>query len=288
MRRLILVAPLLIAAACAGIEGAQEGSRPRGTIGGEQRYEATAIVLENEDHGPMLCLGGVALSLPPQCGDVPVSNWDWDEVPGERNLRGTTWGDYQVTGTYDGESFTVEEAGLPEEPPPFDDGDPIDTPCDEPEGGWVADDPSRISEADRQAASRDASAEPDFAGLWIDYVGDPKPEDLDVDPTSAEVILNVAFTAELERHTADLRELWGGPLCVVQHQRTEQELQRIQDDFPGGDSTLGLHVLWSSIEVVDNVVEVGVVAIDAEGRAALDDRYGPGAIRTVPALEPID
>jgi hypothetical protein len=289
MSRLILVAPLLTAAACAGVDRPQEGPLPpEAGPDDRQRYEVTATVLEREDQGPTLCLSGIALSLPPRCGDVPITNWDWGEVPGERNLRGTTWGDYHLTGTYDGESFTLEDAGPAEEPPPFNDGgDPIDTPCDEPEGGWVADEPSRTSEADRQAASQTASAEPDFAGLWIDYVGDPKPEDLDADPTSAQVILNVAFTADLERHTADLRALWGGPLCVVRHQRTEQELQRIQADFPGGDSDFGLNVLWSSIEVVENVVEVGVVAIDAEGRAALDDRYGDGAVRPVPALRPI-
>jgi hypothetical protein len=288
MRGIVLVASLLMGTACGGIERSDDGSRSRGVTGGEKRYEATGIVLENEDHGPMLCLGMTLDSLPPQCGDVPITGWDWDGVQGERNLRGTTWGNYHLTGTYDGESFTVEEAGLAEGSPPVPDGgDPIDTPCDEPEGGWVAEDPSRTSEADRQAASRAASAEPDFAGLWIDYVEEPDPYAPE-DPGTEGMILNVAFTGDVERHTAELGGLWGGPLCMVQHARTEAELHRIQNDLEPSADKLGIQVLWSSIEVVENVVEVGVVAIDAEGRDALHDRYGPGAVRPVPVLTPIE
>jgi hypothetical protein len=287
MSRLILVASLLMAVACGGIERSDDGSRPQGVTGGKQRYEATGIVLENEDHGPMLCLAMLLESLPPQCGDVPITGWDWDGVPGERSLRGTTWGDYHMTGTYDGESFTVEEAGLAEGSPTVSDGgDPIDTPCDEPEGGWVAEDPSRTSMADRQAASSAASAEPDFAGLWIDYVEEPDPYAPE-DPGTEGMILNVAFTGDVERHRAVLGGLWGGPLCVVQHARTEAELQRIQGDLEPSADELRIQVVWSSVEVVENVVEVGVVAIDAEGRDALDDRYGPGAVRPVPVLTPI-
>ena len=76
-------------------------------------YEANTMVLEqteemaNGAHGPALCLGGAMESLPPQCGDVLISNWDWDAVEGEERLSGSTWGDFHVVGTYDGETFTV-------------------------------------------------------------------------------------------------------------------------------------------------------------------------------------
>jgi hypothetical protein len=284
----VLGAALAALVACGGV-GRTDGRPPaQAEPSTKQRYEARGLVLESEEHGPMLCLGMLLDSLPPQCGDVPLTNWDWDGVPGERRRSGTTWGEYRVVGTYDGQSFTVQEAAVPHGSAPFDDGDPIDTPCEEPAGGWVAEDPSRVSEADRQRASQAAAGKPDFAGLWIDYIGNPKPEEMETDPTSAEIILNVAFTGDLERNTADLRALWGGPLCVVQHRHTEHELRSIQHDFPGGDSDLGLDVLWSDIDIVDNVVEIGVVAIDVEGRAAVDERYGPGVVRIVPALQPVD
>jgi hypothetical protein len=177
----------------------------------------------------MLCLGMTLDSLPPQCGDVPISNWDWEEVPGEETMSGTTWGRYHVVGTYDEESFTVIETGPPQPGPP-DDGDPIDTPCPEPAGGWKASDPGRTTEADRQAATRAAEAEPDFAGLWVDYIEDFDP-DATEDPGTEGMILNVAFTGDIQRHTAEIGELWGGPLCVVEHSRTEAELHRIQKDL---------------------------------------------------------
>jgi hypothetical protein len=285
MRRFVLLPALVALVACGGVGDGPGRPPPRAGPAGEQRYEATAIVLESEEHGPMLCLGTILESLPIQCGDIPISDWSWDEVDGENRRSGTIWGRYHVVGTYDGETFRVIETGPPQSEP-GDDGDPIDTPCPEPEGGWVAADPSRTTEADRQAATKAASAEPDFAGLWVDYIDDFDPEAPE-DPGTEGMILNVAFTGDIDRHTAELGELWGGPLCVVQHTRTEAELHRIQKDLEPSADELGIQVLWSSTAVVDNVVEVGVVAIDPRTRAELDDRYGEGAVRVFPALHPV-
>jgi hypothetical protein len=38
---------------------------------------------------------------------------------------------------------------------------------------------------------------------------------------------------------------------------------------------------------VENVVEVGVVVIDPQTRAKLDDRYGAGAVHVFPFLQPV-
>ncbi|MGH2591791.1 MAG: hypothetical protein ACRDGW_13485, partial [Actinomycetota bacterium] len=76
-----------------------------------QLYEANTTILESRDHGPELCLGGVADSYPPQCGGVPIANWDWDLVDGEESASGTTWGNFHVVGNYDGSTFTVADAG---------------------------------------------------------------------------------------------------------------------------------------------------------------------------------
>jgi hypothetical protein len=287
----IVVGLVLLMVGCGRVADGPRGSADEpgeaSPSGEPTRYEATAIVLESEEHGPMLCLGGVLESLPPQCGDVPLSGWDWNEVPGERSMAGTTWGEYHVVGTYDGGSLTVVETGppLPEDPPADDE---IDTPCPEPAGGWTAPDPGRTSESDRDAARRAAEAEPDFSGLWIDY-DDPTPtEDEIAEGDPAYVILTVAFTWDVERHTAELRELWGGPLCVVQHERSYAELREIQKDLEPSAEELGIQVLWSSTDVVDNVVEVGVVVIDEETRRAIDVRYGQGAVRVFSFLTPVE
>jgi len=47
-------------------------------------------VLDDGD-GPELCLGGVAESLPPQCGGPKVVGWDWADVEAQGSLAGTTW-----------------------------------------------------------------------------------------------------------------------------------------------------------------------------------------------------
>jgi hypothetical protein len=293
MWRALVVAATLGMAACAGV-GDRPGAEPRtdeGAAGGTAtsdhptRYQTTAVVLESDEHGPMLCLGGILESLPPQCGDVPISNWDWEAVGGEESMAGTTWGEYRVVGTYDRTSFTVLETGPPQAQPDDDPG--IGTPCPEPAGGWIAPEPERTSEADRSAAIRAAESEPDVSGVWIDYADETPTEEEVAAAEPGYVILNAAFTGDLDRHTMDLRELWGGPLCVIQHERTYEELRTIQKDLEPSADELRIQVLWSSVDVEENVVEVGVVVADPEARAAIDARYGEGSVRIHPALAPL-
>ncbi len=247
--------------------------------------EATTSVLESDAHGPMLCLGVILDSLPPQCGDVPITNWSWNDVDGEEQVAGTTWGEYHVVGTFDGESFTVTEVGPPRRSPSEDNEDAIDTPCPEPDGGWQASDPDRVSDRDWERTAAAARKASDFAGVWIDHVAVTDPES-GVERTG--IILNVAFTGDLERHEAELRETWGGPLCVVEHPRTLRELRGIQRELGDiAEEEFELQILWSSSSEVHGVVEIGVVTIDAETRAALDERYGTGAVEAEPALRPV-
>jgi hypothetical protein len=78
--------------------------------------------------------------------------------------------------------------------------------------------------------------------------------------------------------------------AVVRHAaRTDAaELNRIQEEL-GGEvgASLGIEATWSSGNMVDNRVEVGVVVAGEEVVAAVDDRYGAGAVLLVPALEPV-
>jgi hypothetical protein len=269
---------LLISTACADPIAGPTGSSGRTE---PTRYETDGTVLESPDHGPELCLGGVAESFPPQCTGVPISNWDWTAVAGEESASGTTWGEFHLVGTYDGSSFTALEVG-PYEPPSSEAVD-FTAPCPEPVGGWAPKDPSRATDADLQAVMRAAEAEPDSAGFWIDYVDEPS------ETTHAEGIIAIAaFTGDLERHEAELRELWGGALCVTENERSQAELQRIRRELEETGGELGLQTTWSSTNVVDNRVEVGVVVAGEAAVAAVDQRYGPGAVLLVPALEPVE
>lgn len=59
-----------------------------------------------------LCLGAVAESYPPQCSGIPISGWSWDGIEGSESSGDVAWGAYAITGTYDGETFTVTQPPL--------------------------------------------------------------------------------------------------------------------------------------------------------------------------------
>lgn len=239
-------------------------------------------MLENPKHGPLLCLGTVLDSLPPQCGsgEVRVTNWNWDRVKAEERRAGTIWGRYHVTGTFDGESFTVTDVGSPQKEDSDSGSDPIGSPCDEPEGGWEVSDPDRAGDDDVIASNAAVRGDPEFAGLWIEHLDDATEDQL-------RTLLNVAFTANLERHEQELREHWGGPLCVIKHDRSMRRLHQIQSEELGHVvRKLGLQSTFTDIDVEDNVVELGVVATGERQRDAIEDRLGPGAVRIVAALQP--
>ena len=289
---LVVVAVVsMVSAACGAGETVGEAeSQPTEDLAG--LYEANATVLDNGDDGPMLCLGTILTSLPPQCGDVPIANWDWNAVEGEQTRAGTSWGEYHVVGTYDGERFTVTEVGPYEESEPEPAGDPFASPCPEPGGGWVAPDPGRASEEDFAAAARFAESQPDSVSVWVSVVGNPDPEELDrmsLEGRPIPRILNAVFTGDAERHENELRDLWGGPLCVTERETyTANELDEIRAEVEDEVlDELGLQLLWSQSGGVEGLVEIGVVAAGEDAQRALDERYGAGAVRLYPALQPL-
>lgn len=294
---------LAVAAACGaeerGAGGTSTGSSEPPSAptpdSSETLYETSTTVLDDGEKGAMLCLGGVLLSLPPQCGTVPVPNWDWAAVNGEESLSGTTWGAYHVVGTYDADGFTVTQVGAydPEEENLGSDRD-LTTPCPEPEGGWVAGDPSRVSAEDFDGGASVARSQPDFVTLWVDYVGDFTPEELDqmaVEGDPALQIMNVVVTGDEAAPEAAIRELWGGPLCIAQREGyTEKELRAIRKEAERFlRDELGLEMTWSQEGDVGLAAEIGVVVdVDGAGQAALDERYGAGMVRLLPALRPVE
>ena len=80
---------------------------------------------------PVLCLGAVAESYPPQCSGPPIAGWSWKDQQGAFEKSGDIrWGLFSLQGTWDGRTFTVTssipaalyDTGPVEEPPTGDAG----------------------------------------------------------------------------------------------------------------------------------------------------------------------
>jgi hypothetical protein len=296
---------LLVAACGSGEPGAVGGSTgaaddaPPPAVpapGSGQLYEGNGTVLEDAEHGPELCLGGVLLSLPPQCSGVPLANWSWDTVEGAQSGSGTTWGEFHVVGTYADGVLTVTEAGPaePEDLGAYGTVRSFATSCPEPTGGWPTAVPGVAMEEDFSAGASIAEARPDFVALWVDYAGDLSGEEVDqamIDGTPVAKIMNVVVTGDVAETEAAIRKAWTGPLCVVQHEgRTQKELQAIRAEAERFvQEELGLVTTWSQEGDVGLAAEVGVVIdVGGAGQAALDERYGPGMVKLFPGLRPVD
>jgi len=291
MRTLSVLPLALLLAACGAAEDGDPGANSGAARDTSQLYEASALVLDEDGEGPVLCLGGVADSYPPQCGGVLLANWDWEAVDGEERAAGASWGEYRVVGTYDGEVFTVTEVG-PSVSHAGSSGDDFMTPCPEPDGGWAVVDANKASEADFDAAAAAAGREPDSVAVWVDYVGDFRPEEMEqMEEEGLPLqILNAAFSGDVERHEAELRDLWGGPLCVSEREgATAEELDAIRAEAEAAvNGDLGLEFLWSSSSEVAGTIEIGVVVdVDGSAQATLDERFGSGVVLLVPGLRPV-
>jgi hypothetical protein len=285
MRRIVvaLVVPLVLAA-CGSEPNAEPpiaSSNPPGKAEPPPLYEVSATVLENQTHGPMLCLGAMLMSLPPQCGDVPLTNWDWREVGGEERLSGTVSGEYHLVGRYDGKAFTVTEVGPFDEalrPPEAGYAD-FTSPCPEPPGGWAAID--HATQEDGERVHGYARSQPEYVTSWVTHL---EPDELEFSP----VLVNIVFTGSAEQHKAELRKLWAGPLCVVERDvPTARELNRVRREVEENLDELELQMLWSSGPDVEPVIQIGVVADPGgEAQATHDARYGAGLVQLYPALRP--
>ncbi|WP_144796435.1 hypothetical protein [Microbacterium paludicola] len=60
-----------------------------------------------------VCLGPVAESYPPQCSGLPLRGWAWDDADGAKSSGSVRWGQYALTGTYDGSALTLTGAPVP-------------------------------------------------------------------------------------------------------------------------------------------------------------------------------
>lgn len=286
--------PLAMTLALAACGGDPETTTDSVEPGRDQRYTATAVVLESPEHGPQLCLAGVAESLPPQCGGPDIDGWDWDEAGDFESASGTKWATYTLVGTYRDGVFTLSE------PPARPDENAVPgraamgptTPCSEPDGGWGVVDEATATDSAMNAAISYAREQPEFAGVFLDQSINPAlsdAENLDASEIEAvandpkKLVLNFRFTDDVERHESEIRKLWGGSLCVSQAEHTEADLREIQRELHETYS----EALGSGVDTMSGRVELTVIVDDGSLQAQLDDRYGEGVVVVHSALQPV-
>lgn len=253
-----------------------------GDNGSKALFEANATVLENDKGETNLCLGVILNSLPPQCGDVPLMNWDWDDVEGEERAAGVTWGgSYHVVGSFDGEAFTLTgKPGPPAEHLSVEEDFSSAPACEEPAEGWIEE-----GAVDQQVAGRALSGvrrEPEYAAGWVTQLEPPGGQS-DTGP----VVLNAAFTGNLEKHEASLRQQWNGSLCVVRYERSIDELEQIRAEVYAMLEELSVRMLTSDLDEIDNSINVHVIHVDEADREDLMERFGAEAVHITTAIHPL-
>lgn len=255
---------------------------PSGNNGSNALFEANATVLENDKGETNLCLGVILDSLPPQCGDIPVMNWEWNQVDGEERAGGVTWGgSYHVVGSFDGETFTLtNKPGPPAEHLKPEDNFSSAPACEEPAQGWIEE-----GAVDQQVAGRALSSvrrEPEYSAGWVTQL-----EPVGVESDTGAVVLNAAFTGNLEKHEASLRQHWDGSLCIVRYERSMDELELIRAKVYTRLEELSVQMLTSDLDEIGNSINVHVIHIDEADREELMERFGFETVQITTALRPL-
>ncbi|HEX8497669.1 MAG TPA: hypothetical protein VF661_10800 [Actinomycetales bacterium] len=247
------------------------------------RFRATATVLEDAGHGPQLCLGPVATSLPPQCGGLDLPGWTWADVVHE-DAYGVRWATATVTGTLEGRALTMTEPprqGEEHWQRPTSEFD-ASAPYAPPEGGWAPVELATTTDAGMQATMDIARESPDHAGLWVDQSqlpADTQPEQQN-DPRRTVLVL--AYTGDPESHLPAVRRVWGGALCLTQLPRSYAELERISAELAQEP------FLMLGVDVTGNRVTMTSEVAWQQTQDDLDARYGAGVVRLTGALTAVD
>lgn len=227
---------------------------------GEVRTSGLVTVLD-PGTGPQLCLGAVAESYPPQCGGPAVKDFEWGDI-GFEKASGVTWGSYALTGTFDGTAFTVTDA-IPAalydtvaQPPEEALGAACETPA--------TTDPALTTPEDLDATLAAATALPGYATTWL-----------------TGTTINVAVTQDAAGAESTLRETWGGPLCVTTVEKTDADLNAINQELQAA-----LPTLLTSGSFAPDSLDAQVVFDDGSIQDWVDATYGEGLVRVSSALVP--
>lgn len=269
-------------------ESSSAAGMPTGVPAAVGEVTTDGLVTVLDDGSDIQMCTFVAKSLPPQCSGSPLADWDWAAHPEHEDVGGTKWGDFALTGTFDGTTLSVTEAipaalyDVPSTPPV---GPDFETPCKTPAGGWVVVDAASATPESMDATLTVAAQLPGYADAWLDQSinpafdsEEPGDDELLNDPTK--LVLNVAVTKDVAGAEAKLRETWGGALCVSEATRTDADLTKIATELqqvPG----------VTSAAAVDDVVQLGVLFDDGSFQDWADETYGAGRVEVSSTLLPI-
>ena len=251
-----VVVPVTLAAQRDPVEPQARGGAPAPS----QLWTGTATLLQLSGGDVFLCGGGVLTSLPPAgCGGAVVRGLDPMTVDGaERYANGTiTTPSVRLVGTWDGHALTVTQPAERRDPdPPAGQAGVPEPSCPEPEGGWPFD---RVDEAGWGRVQEYAAAQPDAGVARVDR---------------SQRILTMPFTGDLDRHRADIAEIYDGPVCVEAVERSQRELRAT---FARAESDLrarGLQMLTGDAGGSGKpYVEISVVAVTPEEKAEIESTY---------------
>ncbi|NPC40943.1 hypothetical protein [Nocardioides sp. zg-1230] len=240
---------------------ATTGEAPTPVPDGEVRTSGLVTVLDSGG-GPEMCLGAVAESYPPQCGGPALADFDWGDV-GSEEAGGVTWGQYALTGTYDGTTFTVTDAipaalyDVMKQPG----AGGLDPACDV----ATTTDPEKATPEDMDATLAAASALPTYASSWL-----------------SNGTISVAVTGDAEAAESTLRETWGGLLCVTVVEKSDADLNEVNQEL---QAALGDQLLTSGSSAPDSL-DAQVVYDDGSIQEWADATYGDGLVRISSSLVP--
>ncbi len=271
---------------------------PTAALPADGPVSTVATVLDDGD-GPVMCLGDVGWTSPPQCDGPSVARWDWTEHPEAESEGGTRWGRFELVGTWDGRALTPTHVGPAPEVGSGPIGDyPFVTSCEVPAGGWVVLDPATTTDRAKGEAGRVAEALPDYGLVWGDQSINPAwddwqeltesggPPSLDLEQAMNDpryTILNVGVTDDVERAEAAVREVWGGALCVYRLQNSLERLRQVAEelgDLPGN--------LTPQFGTISNRVDLPVIYDDGSIQAWVDEEYGADVVEVTSALESVE
>lgn len=203
-------------------------------------------------------------------------------MEGEERAGGVTWGgSYHIVGSFDGETFTLtDKPGPPAEHLISEDDFSSAPACEEPAQGWIEE-----GEVGQQVAGRALSmvrGEPEYSAGWVSQL-----EPAGIESDTGAVVLNAAFTGNLDKHEASLRQHWDGSLCIIRYERSMDELEQLRADVYAMLEELSVRTLTSDLYEIDNSINVHVIHIDEADHDELMKRFGSETVRITTALRPL-